>query len=232
MSGDGALDGLGGAGADRVGQALPARAARAAQPLRAPPRRRAAPRRRQEARADPRRRPGIASTASAAAAQPAQRDGSDEAVGWEFVHVCVDDATRLAYVEVLADEKATTAVGFLRRAIAFYAAHGITVERVMTDNGACLPLHHPRLRLPRARPPPPAHPALPAAHQRQGRALHPHPARRLGLRRDLRLKPTNAPQPLTAGYGPTTIAAHTAPSATSRPIARLNELNNVPGSYS
>jgi transposase InsO family protein len=51
------------------------------------------------------------------------------------VHVCVDDATRLAYVEVLSDEK-TTAVGFLRRANAFYASHGITVERVMTDNGS------------------------------------------------------------------------------------------------
>ena len=58
-------------------------------------------------------------------------------VGWEYVHVCVDDATRLAYVEVLSDEKATSAVAFLRRAIAFYASHGITVERVMTDNGAC-----------------------------------------------------------------------------------------------
>jgi transposase InsO family protein len=57
-------------------------------------------------------------------------------VGWEYVHVCVDDATRLAYVEVLGDEKATTAVGFLSRAIAFYAAHGVTVERVMTDNGS------------------------------------------------------------------------------------------------
>ena len=56
--------------------------------------------------------------------------------GWEFVHVCVDDATRLAYAEVLADEKATTAIGFLRRAIAFYNAHGITVQRVMTDNGS------------------------------------------------------------------------------------------------
>jgi transposase InsO family protein len=56
--------------------------------------------------------------------------------GWEFVHVCVDDATRLAYAEVLDDEKATTAIGFLRRAIAFYAAHGICVEQVMTDNGA------------------------------------------------------------------------------------------------
>jgi hypothetical protein len=49
--------------------------------------------------------------------------------GWEFVHVCVDDATRLAYVEVLSDETATTAVGFLRRALAFYTAYGITVER-------------------------------------------------------------------------------------------------------
>jgi len=56
--------------------------------------------------------------------------------GWEFVHVCVDDATRLAYVEVLSDEKATTAAGFLRRAVAFYRRHGIGVERVMTDNGS------------------------------------------------------------------------------------------------
>ena len=56
--------------------------------------------------------------------------------GWEFVHVCVDDATRLAYVEVLDDEKAVTAIAFLRRAVAFYAAHGVTVERLLTDNGS------------------------------------------------------------------------------------------------
>ncbi len=62
------------------------------------------------------------------------RDGK-RTTGWEFVHVSVDDATRLAYVEVLGDEKATTAAGFLERAVAFYARHGITVERVMTDNG-------------------------------------------------------------------------------------------------
>jgi transposase InsO family protein len=55
--------------------------------------------------------------------------------GWEYVHVCVDDATRLAYVEVLPDEKARTCVGFLRRAVAFYRRHGIAVERLMTDNG-------------------------------------------------------------------------------------------------
>ena len=64
-----------------------------------------------------------------------KRTRQAKGAGWERVHVCVDDATRLAYVEVLPNEKARTAIGFLRRAIAFYAAHGITVERVMTDNG-------------------------------------------------------------------------------------------------
>ena len=57
-------------------------------------------------------------------------------VGWEYVHVCIDDATRLAYVEVLADEKAITAVAFLRRAVSHYASYGITVERLITDNGS------------------------------------------------------------------------------------------------
>jgi transposase InsO family protein len=58
-------------------------------------------------------------------------------VGWEFVHVAVDDYSRLAYAEVLKDEKAATASGFLQRAIAFYRQHGIEVERVLTDNGSC-----------------------------------------------------------------------------------------------
>ena len=56
--------------------------------------------------------------------------------GWEYVHVAVDDYSRLAYVEVLADEKATTAAGFLGRAIAFFARYGIHVEAVLTDNGS------------------------------------------------------------------------------------------------
>ena len=57
-------------------------------------------------------------------------------VGWECVHIAIDDATRLAYAEVLPDEKATTAVAFLRRATAFYARHGIHVEQLITDNGS------------------------------------------------------------------------------------------------
>jgi transposase InsO family protein len=55
--------------------------------------------------------------------------------GWDAVHVAVDDTSRLAYVEILDDERATTSVGFLRRAIAWFATQAITVERVMTDNG-------------------------------------------------------------------------------------------------
>jgi transposase InsO family protein len=57
-------------------------------------------------------------------------------VRWEFVHIAIDDATRLAYAEVLADEKAATAAGFLRRARRFFASYGIDIERVLTDNGS------------------------------------------------------------------------------------------------
>jgi transposase InsO family protein len=57
-------------------------------------------------------------------------------VGWDYVHVAIDDCTRLAYAEVLRDEKAATAVAFLRRARAFFARYGIYVERVLTDNGS------------------------------------------------------------------------------------------------
>jgi transposase InsO family protein len=65
------------------------------------------------------------------------RDGVNRRIiGWEYVHVAIDDCTRLAYAEVLEDEKAVTAVGFLRRALAFFRRHGIEVERVLTDNGS------------------------------------------------------------------------------------------------
>ena len=57
-------------------------------------------------------------------------------VGWEYVHVAVDDYSRLAYVEVLTDETGATAVAFLRRALAFFARYGIKVERILTDNGS------------------------------------------------------------------------------------------------
>jgi transposase InsO family protein len=57
-------------------------------------------------------------------------------VGYECVHVCVDDYSRLAYAEVLPDEKQETAIGFLERAVAFYGKHGIRIECLLTDNGS------------------------------------------------------------------------------------------------
>jgi transposase InsO family protein/transposase-like protein len=158
----------------------------------------------------------------------ARRRGAPK--GWQFVHVCVDDATRLAYVEVLSDEKATTAVGFLRRAVAFYASHGVTAQRVMSDNGACY----------RA-------------------TIHTIACRALGLRH-LRTRPhrprTNGKaerfiRTLLAGraYGAIYGSSHERAAALDRwlwtynhrrphgalshkpPIARLNELNNLAGSY-
>ena len=158
----------------------------------------------------------------------ARRRGAPK--GWEFVHVCVDDATRLAYVEVLGDEKATTAVGFLTRAVAFYAAHGITVQRVMSDNGSCY-----------------------------RSTLHAFACRTLGIRH-LRTRPyrprTNGKaerfiRTMLAGWAYGAIYATSAERAAAldgwlwtynhrrphgalshkTPIARLNELNNLPGSY-
>ena len=62
-------------------------------------------------------------------------------LGYGYIHAAVDDHTRLAYLEVLDDEKATTATGFTQRAIAWFADHGITVQAVMTDNGSCYVSH-------------------------------------------------------------------------------------------
>jgi transposase InsO family protein len=62
-------------------------------------------------------------------------------IGWEHLHVCVDDASRLAYTEILPDEKKESACAFLTRALAFFQAHGVSVERVMTDNGAAYRSH-------------------------------------------------------------------------------------------
>jgi len=150
--------------------------------------------------------------------------------GWEFVHVCVDDATRLAYVEVLPDEKATTAAGFLRRAVAFYRRHGIRVERVMSDNGACYrsTIHALACR------------ALGLRHQR----TRPYRPRTNG-------KAERFIRTLLAGWAYGAIYGSSAERTAAldgwlwtynhrrphgalshkTPIARLNELNNLAGSY-
>ena len=126
--------------------------------------------------------------------EPAQRYERErpgirrDMVRWEFVHIAIDDCTRLAYAEVLADETGRTAAGFLHRATVFFGRHG-NHSRARTDRQRLgLSLRDPRTGLPPARHPAPANPAAPPTDQRQSRTLHPHDDQRLGLRRDLRLK--------------------------------------------
>lgn len=64
------------------------------------------------------------------------RRQADPGIGWEHVHVCIDDASRVAYVEILPTVQRPDAIGFLERAVAWFAAHGVRAERVMTDNGS------------------------------------------------------------------------------------------------
>jgi transposase InsO family protein len=64
------------------------------------------------------------------------RKGRSRHAGWDFLHVCVDDASRLAYTEILPSERKEDATAFLQRALAWLGRHGVTVEQVMTDNGS------------------------------------------------------------------------------------------------
>ena len=58
-------------------------------------------------------------------------------IGWEFVHVCIDDVSRLAFVQAMPNQRKQSAVAFLEAAVAYFAKLGVRVERVMTDNGSC-----------------------------------------------------------------------------------------------
>jgi transposase InsO family protein len=69
------------------------------------------------------------------------RTGPRRRSGWEILHVAIDDAARLAYSEILPDEKKASAIAFLDRALAWFGRHGVTVERVMTDNGSAYRSH-------------------------------------------------------------------------------------------
>jgi len=62
-------------------------------------------------------------------------------IGIAFLHTVIDDHSRVAYAEICSDEKATTAIGVLQRAVAWFAARGVTVERVLSDNGSCYRSH-------------------------------------------------------------------------------------------
>jgi transposase len=137
-------------------------------------------------------------------------------LGWEFVHVCVDDCTRLAYVEVLDDEKATTAIGFLRRAIAFYASHGVIVRE---PSQIMAPRTAPRFTRSRVTPWESATCALvPTAPRPTGRqSASSAPCSAAGPTERSTATAQSAPQPYPAGSSDTTGDDHTAPSTTSHP---------------
>ena len=135
-------------------------------------------------------------------------------IGWEFVHVAVDDYSRLAYAEVLADEKATTAVGFLRRALAFYRRHGIRVERVLTDNGTAYRSTVHALAC-RSSASATSAPAPTGRKQTAKPNASSAPCSTAGPTAPSTAQATNAPPPLTAGSGTTTIDDDTQPSATN-----------------
>ena len=136
--------------------------------------------------------------------------------GWDAVHIAIDDATRIAYAEVLPDEKATTAIAFLRRAIKHFESYGMHVEELITDNGspdistihavACRALRIRHLRTDPTAPRPTAKPNASSA-----------PCSVAGPTAAMYALAQNAPQPLTDGSGPTTIAANTQPSADRHP---------------
>jgi len=69
------------------------------------------------------------------------RRGMKRGIGYDFAHVCVDDHSRVAYVEILPDERGETAAAFFRRAVAWYGRQGVKVERVLSDNGTCYRSH-------------------------------------------------------------------------------------------
>ena len=103
-------------------------------------------------------------------------------VGWEYVHLAIDDHARLAYSEILPDEKRTSCLRFLFNALRFFRGFGVRVERIMTDSGSSFRSHRyakalRRLRIKHLRAKP-----YTAQNQRQGRALRPDQPARMGLR--------------------------------------------------
>ena len=125
-------------------------------------------------------------------------------VGWEFVHVCVDDASRIAFTQIKPDEPKRSAVAFLKAAVAYYASLGVAVERVMTDNGSCYKSFTFRnacrrlgLKHIRTRPYTPKPTARPSASSRPACANGPMPA----PTSTQSSAPTNCPSSCTATTG-------------------------------
>ena len=208
---------------------------RADPPLRARLSRRADPRRRQEVRQHPRWRGLAVRRTHPGLQEPARHRGSqtqpcyDPKLGHAFVHTVIDDHSRVAYAEIHDDETAVTAIAVLHRAVGWFQARGVTVERVLSDNGSCYKSHAWRdacaeLRITHKR-------TRPYRPQTNGKIERFHRtmatewayARHYGNERARRASPTEP------GCIPTITTGNTARSARPPPIRRLT---NLPGQYS
>ena len=149
-------------------------------------------------------------------------------LGFDFLHVAVDDHSRSAYVAALADERGATAAGFLQRVLAHFKRHGIAVERILTDNGACYVSRTfastaaaRGVRLKRTR-------ALPASDQRQGGGVHQDPPDRVGLPAAVSLQPRATRR---VARVPCVLQSAPSPRRHRRRHSRLPAVNNVLGNY-
>ena len=110
-----------------------------------------------------------------------RRKGESRGAGHEFVHVAIDDASRLAFSQIRPDEKKESAIAFLEDTVTYYRSLGIKVTGIMTDNGSCYRAKAFAKTCKRLQPQAHLHQALQAANKRQGRALHPDCPARVGL---------------------------------------------------
>ncbi len=148
--------------------------------------------------------------------------------GWEFLHIAIDDHSRLAFAQLLPDETALSAIAFLHAALAFFARHGIQAQRIYSDNGACYRSHTMRAASPVLGLKQRFNQALHSQDQWQGRALHPDLAPRVGLRplllplRPTRLTPPALPPPLqlasSSPFPQTPLSHFSPPPSTEQPL--------------
>jgi len=153
---------------------------------------------------------------------------SKRPLGYDYLHVAIDDHSRVVYIEVLPDEKGPTTTGFLERTLAFYSAKGMRVKRILTDNGGNYISHglrrHGASPLCAAE----ANTPVPPPNKREGRTVHPNPAARVGILATIRL------QPATVKRTPTLHQLLQSTPTTRRyrrGCSSLKTVNNLCGNY-
>ncbi len=156
-----------------------------------------------------------------------------EGAGYEYAHVAVDDYSRVAYVEVLPDQRGGTTAAFLRRTVGWFARRGVTVERVLTDNGSAYVLGGLRAR--RAPRPGPAdpQPTASSADQREGRTIHSDADSRLGLCRGVSqlVAPDARPSPMAPALQRRAASRRPRISTAVRPLSEGRPMINLVRSH-